>query len=486
MSNGTDALTYAVRPSVLGKFLGQLGVMMALLTLVPFCASIVFGEYIFTERYLIVIAVLLIVAVPLSGLPTPERVQANEALVIVALAFLLAPFAIIYPMTAAGLAPIDAWFEAVSAVTTPGLSTLAGVADRPHTFLFARAWVQWYGGLGIVVLSVALLMGHHIAARQLSESMGSDNLATTARAHARRMLTVYLAVTVAGIAILWPLLGDGERALEFVLSAISTGGFAPSNDSLAGFGDSAALATVLLFSFAGAVPLVLYYRSWRGDWRGVVTDVELQALVAVCLLVSLLLTLLFHLQAGLMWGEAIRQGLVLGISAQTTTGFSDMPIRSMDSLTQAVVIFSMAIGGGIGSTAGGFKLLRLLILLRLLQLILRRSAMPSHAVVQTRLGGSTLDQDDLVQALFLMLLFGVVVFVSWLVFLYFGYAPMQALFEVVSATGTVGLSAGITGPELPDALKLVLGIDMLLGRIEIVALLVVLYPPTWFGRRAEV
>lgn len=485
MTGGADSLTYAVRPAVLGKYLGQLGLMLALLTTVPLIASLVFGEYGFSHRYLAVIAVLLLVALPLSRLPTPERVQLNEALTITALAFAIAPLLMIYPMMGAGLTAMDALFEAVSAVTTTGLSTLASVEGMPHTFLFARAWMQWYGGLGIVVLSVALLMGHHITTRQLSESVGSDNLATTARTHARRMLIVYLVLTVAGVALLWLLIDNGELALDFILAAVSTGGFAPLDQSLAGIDSLAGRAIILLFSLAGAIPLVLYYRLWNRDWRSVATDVELRALVIACALFALILTLLFHSLQGFDWAEAIHHGVLLGISAQTTTGFSTLHIGELGGVFQGVLIAAMAIGGGIGSTAGGFKILRLLILLRLLQLVLRRSSMPSHAVVEPKLGGRILEDDDIVQALFIILLFGLVVIFSWLLFLYFGYAPLQALFEVVSATGTVGLSTGITAPELPSPLKLLLCADMLLGRIEIVALLVVLYPPTWIGRRVE-
>ena len=111
--------------------------------------------------------------------------------------------------------------------------------------------------------------------------------------------------------------------------------------------------------------------------------------------------------------------------------------------------------------------------------------MPSHAVVQAQLGGRHLEDDDLLRALVLMALFGAVILLSWLPFVAVGYDPLDALFEVVSATATVGLSTGITNMALPDALKAVLCVDMLAGRLEIVALLIVLYPGTWFGKRAE-
>jgi trk system potassium uptake protein TrkH len=145
----------------------------------------------------------------------------------------------------------------------------------------------------------------------------------------------------------------------------------------------------------------------------------------------------------------------------------------------------MAIGGGVGSTAGGFKILRLLILMRLIQVMVQRAAMPPHAVQATRLGGRTLDDEDIQRALLLILLFGVVIVLSWLPFVAYGHDPLDALFEVVSATATVGLSAGITHDGLAGPLKGVLMFDMLFGRLEIIALLVVLYPPSWLGRRSQ-
>ena len=140
---------------------------------------------------------------------------------------------------------------------------------------------------------------------------------------------------------------------------------------------------------------------------------------------------------------------------------------------------------GCPSHVGGIKILRLLILLRLLQLTIRRIALPSHAVVQAQLGGRRLDDDDLLKALLLITLFGVVILLSWFPFVAAGYDPLNALFEVVSATATVGLSTGITHSGLSPFLKAILCMDMLAGRLEIVALLIVLYPGTWFGKRAE-
>lgn len=483
MSIGVESLSYAVRLRVLGKYLGQLALMLAALTLVPLSASLLFQEYHIALRYLPVILALTTLGLLAFRLPESPNVQINEALTIVALAFVLSPLLMMYPLMGNGLYWLDALFEAVSAITTTGLTTLSELEDQPRTFLLTRAWMQWYGGLGIVVLSVGLLMGHHIAAMRLTEPASAETLVTTARTHARRMLRVYVTLTLIFLILLWWLSNDGFFALTHTLAGISTGGFSIYNQSLAGAEQWSVRYVVIIAALCGAVPLPFYYRAWHSGWRTAIQDIELRALLLSTLLVALILSWFFFHNLQLPWLEALKHGGLIGISAQSTAGFTTFPIAELDNSSKATLILPMLVGGGVGSTAGGFKILRLLVLLRLLQLLLQRTAMPSHAVVEPRLGGKVLETNDIQRILLLILLFVIVICCSWFAFVISGYDPLDALFEVVSATATVGLSTGITGPELPAGLKLLLCFDMLLGRLEVVALLVVLYPGTWIGKR---
>jgi trk system potassium uptake protein TrkH len=127
----------------------------------------------------------------------------------------------------------------------------------------------------------------------------------------------------------------------------------------------------------------------------------------------------------------------------------------------------------------------LLVLLRITQFALRRTAMPAHAVAIPRLEGRSLEAGDVQRATLALFLLLAVTLLSWIPFVAAGHAPLDSLFEVASALGTVGLSTGITGPQLAPGLKLLLCLDMLMGRLEIVALLVLLYPRTWIARRTE-
>ncbi|MGD8526932.1 MAG: potassium transporter TrkG [Thioalkalispiraceae bacterium] len=487
MQETIHTLTYAVRPRVVLKYSGQLSLMLSLLTLVPLAVALFNTEWLLAQRYALICGVLLIAGITLARLPTPTRIQGNEALSITALAFIISPLLMSWPMMAADIAFIDAWFEALSGVTTTGLSALGSVEQRSATFLFSRAWMQWYGGLGIVILSVALLMGHHAATSRLVEPVESgERFVSTARSHARHSLLVYLGLTLLGLALVWPLSGNGFDALLHVLSAVSTGGFSSYDNSLAQFGPDVAIA-IMVIAFLSAVSLPLYWRVIHAGWlagvRNFLGDIELRALFIACLIAGILLSLLaWFNHAETPWYH----GLLMGLSAQTTTGYTTMQVAELDPVSKLVMILSMLIGGSVGSSAGGFKLLRLLIFLRMLQIFISRAAMPPHAVSSTLLAGQKLDDDDIQRALQLILLFIAVVFLSWLPFVALGYDPLDALFEVVSACGTVGLSTGITRPELEPALKAILCFDMLAGRLEIIALLVVLYPRNWIGRREEI
>ncbi len=162
-----------------------------------------------------------------------------------------------------------------------------------------------------------------------------------------------------------------------------------------------------------------------------------------------------------------------------------MDIRDMGDGSKFTLIMAMAVGGNAGSTAGGIKIIRLLILFHMLYLVIQRAGAPSHAVLQARLGERKIETDEMFNAVILFVLFICTAALSWLPFLALGYAPLDSLFEVVSALGTAGLSTGITSRELPSLLKGILCIDMLLGRLEILAWLIFFYPGTWIGLRKE-
>jgi trk system potassium uptake protein TrkH len=479
------ALQYSVRPLPVLKYFGQLCIVLALLTLVPLAVSIPFGDYPVTLRYAIVVAGVFVLGFFLQRLPTPRRIQTNEAMVVTALVFLFAPMVLTWPTMASGLSFTDALFETISGVTTTGLSVTASVADKAPIFLFSRAWMQWVGGLGIVILFVATMIRPGLAAKRIGdlEDYEADLVGST-RTHARRVVIVYSILTGFGIIILG-LLGAGWfNSVIYSLSAVSTGGFSPHDASLAGLSSQWLQAIVILLSVAGAIPLVLYFRSFKESGRVLIQDHQLQGLLIAGLVATLLMAL-FLTRDGFSWIQALHHGILNAFSAQSTAGFSTLDISQLNAGAKLTLIFSMLLGGGVGSTAGGIKILRLLILVQLLYNFLQRPGMPRQAVSEASLGRRRLETDEIQSTLSIVFLFLTFIGISWLVFVGMGHNPLDSLFEVVSAIGTVGLSSGISAPDLHPLLKGVLCADMLLGRLEIITWLVLFYPRTWIGRRLE-
>jgi trk system potassium uptake protein TrkH len=437
-------------------------------------------------RYLAVIAGVSLLGVSLMRVQAPKRIQTNEAMIVVALIFAFSPLVLTWPTMASGLGFLDALFETVSGVTTTGLSTTRTLLNKPDTFLFSRAWMQWIGGLGIVVLSIAAMIQPGLVAKRLDIAEDyEDDLIGSTRANARRVFAIYAILTVASVLLL---IVSGVNWFESILysfAAVSTGGFSPHEASLQGIQSHYAQAIVIAFSMAGGVSLVLYHRAYRSGLKVVFRDRQIQAFFAAALLTTLLLTWFLRYQDGLDWTAALRHGAFNALSAQSTAGFASVDISKIGNGSKFTLIVAMALGGSIGSTAGGIKIFRLLIVFRMLYLILQRAGAPSNAVSQARLSGRRLETDEIQNAFCLIAVFIFCIVISWLPFIALGHAPLDSLFEVVSALGTAGISAGVTGADLHPLLKGILCADMLLGRLEIIVWLVFLYPGTWIGHRRE-
>jgi trk system potassium uptake protein TrkH len=346
--------------------------------------------------------------------------------------------------------------------------------------------MRWYGGLGIVVLSLALVIRPGLAAKGLSVSESAeDDLVGGTRAHARRVLKVYGFLTVAALLALLILGISPFYAVVYSLAAVSTGGFSPHDLSLAALGSWPIQWAVMLFCLAGATPFPLYHPHRKRTGLSA-NLLQLFTLLLCGLLATLLLGFCMWLADGRSWQEAVRHAPLMALSAQTTVGFSTLDITRLGAASKLVLIFAMAVGGGIGSTAGGFKILRLLIVIQLLRVALTRMSLPPHAVLDPRLAGERLSAAEIHNAMLVIFLFIGAMGISWLPFVLLGFDPLDSLFEVVSALANVGLSAGLSGPELPALLKGALCLDMLLGRLEIMAWLVLMHPRAWAGRRLPV
>ncbi len=302
-------LQYAVRLPILFKYFGQLCIALAALTVVPLAVSLFFGDFSVSIRYTVALGCTLVVGLLCSRLKTSEQMQNNEAMAITALIFLFSPLVMTWPVMASGLSFTDALFETISAVTTTGLSTVVTLTDKSQTFLFSRAWMQWVGGLGIVVLSMAILIQPGLAAKRLdiADSFDDDIIGGT-RAIARKTFIIYSLLTIAGILLLILLGVDWFVSVLYVLAAVSTGGFSPHDASLQGLHNGYASGVVIALSMAGAVSFIVYYRLFHKDWHDVFFDRQVQAFLIGGVFITAVLSCILWYQDHLDGINALKHG----------------------------------------------------------------------------------------------------------------------------------------------------------------------------------
>jgi len=413
----------------------------------------------------------------------PATLEPKEGLVVTALAYLAFGLVGAIPfLTQTSF--LNAFFEAMSGFTTTGLSVL-DPETLPQSLTFFRAYSQWIGGAGIIVLSLAVLLRSGPAAFRLYASeYGEETLVGSVIATARVVLSVYALLTALGfLGFVAAGLGPWD-ALLHALSTISTGGFSPYGESVGRFSSkgpwvppAAALGMLL-----GAVSFPLYWRARRDGLVVLAKDLQLRALLALLGLGTLVLWGL----SGWRLGELI-PALFHSASALSTAGFQLSDPATWPEGSAAWVIGLMELGGSAGSTAGGLKLFRLALLFKLAHRLVVRALLPEEARVPIKLQGVAVPDRELEWVAGFFALYAGWLGISTLLLGLAGFPLESALFESASALGTVGLSMGVTSPELVGWAKLVLIADMWAGRLEILPVLVALYPGAWLanvkGRR---
>jgi len=481
-NSGQNSLLFAVRITAICKHLFELLGLMGILVLVPMSVSLVNAQYGVAFWYFVIVVICAVLYAVSRKIKRKRQLQRNETLTVAALVFITSSLLFTLPMLQYSLSFIDAWFETVSGVTTTGLSTLDSVEDKPISFLFARGWMQWVGGLGVIVLALAIHTQPGIETKMFgADAADVDQHIGGTRGHAKRILVVYVILTIMGIA---GLLLAGSTAIDAVvhsMAAVSTGGFANKDDSFASFSGTEQWIVSIL-SVLGAISLHLYYRPTFKSLRTSFRDPQLRCLLLFILFIPFIVYTVAKLSnAEVTIGEAYFNT----ISAITTAGFASSDILPFGTAAMLIICVVMFIGGGIGSTAGGIKLYRFLVLVKAMLLFLRRASCSVHSQMILRLDGKRVDYLTIENVLAIICGYVFFLLTSWLIFLAYGMPPIESLYEVTSALGTAGVSSGLTSAELPTALKLVLIGNMLLGRVETVAIVVLLFPSTWFGKRRK-
>jgi trk system potassium uptake protein TrkH len=384
---------------------------------------------------------------------------------------------------------------------------LADVESLPRSLLLWRAVLHWFGGLGIVVLFVAVLPSLGVAGKRLfrSEATGpsKQGVRPQIRDTARILWFIYCGITALEIVALLIAGMDAFEAVCHSFATVATGGFSTRNASIAAYQSPSIEIIITLFMALSGVNFGLYDRLLRGQWRSVLRDPELRTYFAIMIAGIGVLTLALLLQADRMEivggqpepisiGSAIRHSAFTASSMQTTTGFATADFDYWPFLAKAALVFLMFVGGCAGSTASGFKVIRFWIVLKVLHREFEKVFRP-QIVRPVRLGGAALD-DDLRLATVSFVLFFIILFAlgSVLIMAFEHAAAHDGCTFTTASTASlatlsnVGPGLGLVGPSqnygwFTTPSLMVMSLLMALGRLEIFAIIVLLMPRFWRG-----
>lgn len=476
-ARGQASVVWTARPDRILSATASYGVVLGAATGVPALGAL-------AERHWALLTALGVPSLVLGGIGmlamrrwVPDDLRGIEAVVTLVCLFAIASIIPIPAFLVLGLSGWDAVFESVSAITSTGLTVAGDTSGWPLAGHLLRGWLQWAGGFAIAVAGVALIVGPR-ATVQAMGNVGLDqrDLLSSTRDQSRQLMVVYAGLTVLAIGVLLPLMPSWHEAVFIGLTAVSTGGFTPRPDSLASYGRAAQVVT-LLICLSTTVSLMFYILWRRSGLRAALTGTNARGVGWA--LVAGLVTL-----SGLFWASdalppaTLADVLLNFASALTTAGFSVAVVTDVPGVV-AFVLLAMFIGGGVGSTAGGIKIDRVLSVIRMIGLTLMRMRTPPRAVTHLKEDGQPVKSDRIVALVAVVACYGASAFVAWIVFLLSGQAPLGSLFDIVSALSTVGLSSGVTSPALAPHLKMVLAVAMFLGRLEFLAVIAAVSPATW-------
>lgn len=379
----------------------------------------------------------------------------------------------------------DCFFESVSGFSTTGSTILTDIESVPRGLLFWRAMTHWLGGMGIVVLSIAILPllgggGMNLFKAEAPGGILPDKLAPRIAETARSMWTVYIILTVAEVFML--LIGDMTLydAVAHSFATVATGGFSTKNTSVAHF-DSAFIEYVIsLFMFLAGVNFFLHYQGLRGKLRAYWKDREFRFYASVVLVA---ITIIFVDLMGVQYSDPFRafRDTVFTVNAiVTTTGFGTADFEQWPELCKFLLVGLMIMGGSAGSTAGGSKCLRVQILFKAGYRELRRILHPS-AIIPVRIGRRAVPDSAVASVLGFITcivgLFGL----SSLALCAMDIDILTSCTAVIACIFNIGPGLGQVGPTdnfsfIPDLGKFILSVCMILGRLEVYTVLVLLIP----------
>jgi len=473
--------------------------------LVPLVVAVALGErwWSFAVAGVVTVGVGVFLDRITSG--TREQVGPREGFLVVALIWLAVPAFGCLPFLLSGAEqlsnPVNAYFEAVSGFTATGATVVPDVEALPDSVLLWRQLSHWLGGMGIIVLAVAVLPRLRVGGRQLlqSELAGPtelERLTATIRDTARRLWVLYVGLTAAailGLALLgWtgvdPAMSLWE-AIAHALSVVALGGFSINNDSVAGFAPATQWFLVLVMLLAGINFLRLYRILVQRHVNVVVRDEELRLYLTLLAAGSALL-LVEVVAGGFLAGEAAVRGAVFqAVSVMTTTGFATENTATWTALASMTLLLLMFIGASAGSTGGSIKVVRHLLLAKVVRRELRQ-AVHRDAVIPVRLSGAVVDERALRSVSVFVVLYLAVFALGTLGLVVEArrasadVAAIEAIGAAAACLGNVGPAFGFAGPfgsyePFSNLSTGILAMLMWLGRLEIVPVAVLLMRGYW-------
>ena len=477
---------------VVQRVLGLLLMIFSLSMLPPIAFSIVFqdGAWLeFIKSFALTLVCGLLTWLPVRGLTREMRLR-DGFLVVASFWTVLGTFgaAPLYFADVPDLTLTDAIFESMSGLTTTGATVLTGLDDLPKSLLYYRQQLQWLGGMGIIVLAVAVLPMLGVGGMQLyrAETPGpvkDTKLTPRITETAKALWYVYLAFTALCAVSYWLAGMDWFDALCHSFSTVAIGGFSTHDASIGYFNSANVDLIAILFMFLAGINFSLHFFTWRFIRIGhYLADMEFRAYAVMLVVLSMLVIVLLNANAVFdSHFESIISGLFQAVSVATTTGFTTENFAAWPGAIPIALIFSSFVGGCAGSTAGGIKVIRCLLIYKQGVREIARLVHPS-AEIPVKLGTSAVPP-RVVDAVWGFFSVYIVVFSIMLLAMMMTGLDQVTAFSAVAATlnnlgpGLGDVAAGFM--TVPDTAKWIAIVGMLLGRLEIFTLLVLITPTFW-------
>jgi trk system potassium uptake protein TrkH len=416
------------------------------------------------------------------------QVNKREGYLIVTLGWISMTLAGVLPYMISGVIPTfaEAFFESVSGFTTTGASVLQNIEATPKGILFFRSITQWIGGMGIIVLTVALFPMLGIGGIELfsAEAPGptSNKIHPRIKETAKRLWFIYFGLTVLLCVIFWCVGMNFYDAINHALTTMATGGFSTKNASMAFFPPHIQYITIF-FMFLAGVNYTVIYLGLTGKFKRVWANEEFRAYLLVVLVLTVIVGGTIVSVLDIKAEQAFRDALFQVVSLITTTGFVSADYTQWTSSIMIICFALLFIGACAGSTSGGIKLIRHLVFFKNTLLEFQRILHP-RAIIRLKINKQIVSARILTHILVFLLVYIATFVIGTFVVTALGMDMISAASAAATALGNVGPGLGSVGPvnnfaDVPSTAKVVLSFLMLLGRLELFSILVLFTPYFW-------